>query len=327
MDDKKQKRVYIAWFPFSAPSDSMAYHVGAKAYHIHYFKKRRMLLAPFKYILASFKTLGVLYKERPDIIFVMNPPVFTVLIGWFYCRVNKSRYVVDTHSGIFTSTRWRFFLPLYRYLAKRALMNMLHNKPQADEVEGWGAPSMVLEPGPIQTTTDRNYPFRFGFNVVIISTYDEDEPIFEVIEAAKQLTEINFYITGNLQRAPQNLSKHTPDNVLLTDFLTRKDFLALLKGCDIAVCLTTADNTHQWGALEALEFARPIITSDWPVLRDYFSNGTIHIDNTGKSLAAAIEQMRDDYSFYLKGIENLRKEQRTHWDARFLKLIEILEKG
>jgi glycosyltransferase involved in cell wall biosynthesis len=304
----------------------MAIHVGARAYHIHYFKKRRMLLAPIKYILASFKTLLVLYKERPDIIFVMNPPVFAVLIVWLYCRVNKSKYVVDTHSGIFTAARWRFFLPLYRFLAKQALMNMLHNKPQADEVAGWGAPSMVLEPGPIQTTTDRTYPFRPGYNVVIISTYDEDEPVLEVIEAARQLPDINFYITGSLQRAPRDILKHTPANVLLTDFLAREDFLALLKGSDVAVCLTTANNTHQWGALEAMEFARPIITSDWPVLRNYFSKGTVHVDNTASSLVVAIQQIRSDHSSYLKGIENLRKEQRANWDARFSKLIGLLER-
>jgi len=322
---KKKKRVYIAWFPFSAPSESMANHVGAKAYHIHYFKKRRKIIAPFKYILASFKTLFVLYKERPDIIFVMNPPIFAVLVVWFYCCLKKSKYVVDTHSGIFTSNPWRYFLPLYRFLAKQALTNMLHNNPQAHEVASWGAPSMVLEPGPIQTTIDRVYPFRLGFNVVIISSYDQDEPIFEVIEATRQLPDINFYITGSLQRAPQVITKHIPANVVLTDFLARKDFLALLKGCDVAVCLTTANNTHQWGALEALEFERPIITSDWPVLRDYFSNGTLHVDNTTISLVTAIEQMRGDHSYYLKGIKNLRKKQRANWDARFSKLIGLLE--
>ena len=325
MTNQKQKRVYISWFPFSAPSDSMAKHVGARAYHIHFFKKRLMVTAPIKYVLASFKTLLILYKKCPDIIFVMNPPIFAALIVWMYCCVKKSKYVVDTHSGIFTARRWRYFLPLYRFLARRALMNMLHNEPLANEVASWKAPSIVLEPGPILPSTNNDYPFRPGFNVVIISSYDPDEPIYEVTKAARRLPGVNFYITGNLQRAPRDISNHIPDNVVLTDFLARKSFLALLKGCDIATCLTTDDNTHQWGALEALEFERPIITSDWPVLRDYFSKGTVHVDNTATSLVKAIELMRNNYSYYLKEIVNLRKERRSNWEERFSKLVGILE--
>ena len=98
-----------------------------------------------------------------------------------------------------------------------------------------------------------------------------------------------------------------------------------MKGCDIATCLTTDDNTHQWGALEALEFERPIITSDWPVLRDYFSKGTVHVDNTATSLVKAIELIRNNYSYYLKEIVNLRKERRSNWEERFSKLVGILE--
>jgi len=325
MTNKIQKRVYIAWFPFSAPSECMAKHLGARAYHIHYFKKRRLFISPVKYVLASFKTLFALYKERPDIIFVQNPPVFAVVIVWLYCCLKNSKYVVDTHSGIFTARRWRIFLPLYRFLAKRALMNMLHNTPLAREVKSWKAPSIVLEPGPILTAPDRAFPFHPGFNVLIICSFDPDEPIYEVVEAARHLPDVNFYITGSLQRAPQNLSKQIPENVMLTDFLDREDFLALLKGCDVATCLTTDDNTHQWGALEALEFERPIITSDWPVLRDYFSRGTIHVNNTAMALVEGIERVRSNHSHYLEEIKTLKEELHTNWEARFSKLKELLD--
>ena len=326
MVNMSQKRVYIVWFPFSAPSESMANHVGAKAYHIHFFKKRRKITAPIKYLLASFKTIYVLLKERPDIIFVMNPPIFPVLIVWLYCCLGRSNFVVDTHSGIFTASPWKYFLPLYKFLSRRALMNMVHNEPQAREVAGWNAPSIVLEPGPIQTTNNRVYQFKPGFNVVIISSYDGDEPIFEVIEAAKQLPNVNFYITGSIQRAPKDLAKHISANVVLTDFLAREDFLALLKGCDIATCLTTADNTQQWGALEALELERPIITSNWQVLREYFKRGTVHVNNTSGSIINAIELIRNNHSYYLKEIKSLRKEIRADWDKRFSQLENVLGK-
>jgi hypothetical protein len=194
-------------------------------------------------------------------------------------------------------------------------------------VAGWDAPSIVLEPGPIQTNNGSEYSFQPGFNVVIISSYDEDEPIFEVIEAARQLPGVNFYVTGSIQRAPQNITKHVPANVVLTDFLAREDFLALLKGCDVATCLTTADNTHQWGALEALELERPIITSNWQVLKDYFPKGTVHVDNTSASIVKAIELIQNNHSYFLKEIKNLRQERRADWNKRFTQLQETLEKA
>jgi glycosyltransferase involved in cell wall biosynthesis len=325
MVDYKQKRVYISWFPFSSPSESMANHLKAKSYHIYYFKRHQKILTPLKYILASFKTLSVLYKEHPDIIFVENPPIFAVLIVWLYCVIHKSKYIVDTHSGAFTVKRWVVFLGLYRFLAKRAMMNVLHNEPIEHKMASWGAPTMTLEPAPAESRVDRAYPFRKGFNVVLISTYAGDEPVFEAIEAARRLSGVNLYITGNLQQAPKSIIEQHPDNVVLTDFLPENDYLALLKGCDVAMCLTKNDNTMQWGALEALEFGRPIIISDWPILKKFFSKGTAYVNNTTKSIMKAVDQIRNNQSLYLRDIRNLRKERRTNWYRRFTKLLDLVE--
>jgi glycosyltransferase involved in cell wall biosynthesis len=325
MTNQKQKRVYISWFPFSSPSESMANHLKAKSYHIYYFKRHQKILTPLKYMLASFKTHIVLQMERPDIIFVENPPIFAVLIVWLYCLINKSKYIVDTHSGAFTVKRWAVFLNLYRFLAKRALMNVLHNEPIERKMADWKAPTMTLEPAPVESRADRVYPFRRGFNVVLISTYAGDEPVTEAIEAASRLPGVNLYITGNLQQAPKSIVEHHPDNVVLTDFLPQSDYIALLQGCDVVMCLTKNDNTMQWGALEALEFERPIITSDWQILRDFFPKGAVHVDNSTKSIMKAIDQIRKNQSVYLRGIKTLREERRTIWTERFSKLVDLVE--
>ena len=34
------------------------------------------------------------------------------------------------------------------------------------------------------------------------------------------------------------------------------------------------------GSFEAASLAIPLIVSDWPILRDYFSLGTVHVPNT-----------------------------------------------
>jgi len=80
----------------------------------------------------------------------------------------------------------------------------------------------------------------------------------------------------------------------------------------------------QCGAHEALEFERPIITSDWPVLRQFFSKGTIHIDNSAASLVKAIEEMRLNYFSYLEQVKGLREERRADWQKRFSNLLKVL---
>lgn len=323
MNTKKRKIVYITWFDFSTRSDGIAHHLGANSYHFRDLKRLKHVFALLKYILASFKTLIVLHKESPEVIFVENPPIFAVLVVWFYCMLCRTHYVVDTHSAAFTCRRWIFFLWLYRFLAKHALTNVLHNEPLAQIVTNWCAPAIVLEDAP-QLYTDRKYPFGKGFNVVVVCIYSNDEPIYEVIKAARRLRNVNFYITGNLKNAPKEIKMIVPRNVILTDYLAQEDYVGLLKGCDIVVSLTTNDNTMQCGAHEGLELGRPIITSNWPVLKKYFLKGTIHIDNTASSLVTAIKNMRAEHSRYLNEIRILREERRIMLQKKLSKLFELL---
>lgn len=323
MRTKKLKIVYISWFDFSTRSDGIAYHLGANSYHFRDLKRLTHVFALIKYIVASFKTLMVLHKEKPDVIFVENPPIFAVLFVWLCCKLYGNHYVVDTHSATFTSKRWSAFLWLYRFLARQALTNILHNEPLAQFVKNWGAPAMVLEDAP-QLHTDRKYLFRRGFNVVVVCTYHGDEPINEVIEAASRLQNVNFYITGNIKDAPKNIKRIVPNNVILTDYLPQEDYIALLMGCDVVICLTANDNTMQCGAHEALELGRPIITSNWPVLKEYFSKGTIYVDNTAPSLVKAIEKMEVKHNHYLDEIKILKEEHRTMFQEKLLRLHRLL---
>lgn len=325
MKSDMPKIIFISWFSFSSRSDNLAYYLGAPSYHIRFFKKKRKIYAILKYLLASIKTWILLRQGQPDIIFVMNPPIFAVAAVWIYCVLKKSQYVVDTHSAAFTAKRWAFFLWLYRFLAKRALMSLLHNEPLRKRVASWGAPAMTLEDGPPRLETSGIFPFRKGFNVVMVSSFGGDEPLDEVIKAAESLPDVNFYITGKIDWAPKEILAHHPQNVIFTNYLKTEDFNALLIGCDVVISLTKNDNTMQCGAFEALEAGRPIITSDWPVLRAYFPKGTIHIDNSASSLLKAIEEIRHHHCQYLEEITSLRGHLREIWRNKFSFLLDILQ--
>jgi glycosyltransferase involved in cell wall biosynthesis len=81
----------------------------------------------------------------------------------------------------------------------------------------------------------------------------------------------------------------------------------------------------QCGDYEAMELGRPIITSNWPVLREYFSKGTIHIDNTVNSLVNAITEIHNNHTYYSEQIKILREERQSTWEKQLSDLKEILE--
>jgi glycosyltransferase involved in cell wall biosynthesis len=285
-----------------------------------------MLNAPLRYFLESFKTMKILGKEKPDVVFVQNPPVFAVLIVWLYCGLNRARYVVDTHSGAFTYKRWASFLWLYRFLARRATMNILHNEALSMRVAAWDAPTIVLDRVPFNFESNRSFNFGKGFNVVVVNTFGADEPTGEVLEAARRMPFVNFYVTGHISQASYVLASGAANNVTFTDYLPDADYAALLKGSDVVICLTNHDDTMQHGALEALALGRPLITSNWPLLQRTFAKGTLHVDNTSTSLIRAIKHIRANYSYYEDGIMTLREEFRASWSERVSRLLALLEK-
>jgi hypothetical protein len=113
--------------------------------------------------VQGVETFLVLLKKRPDVIFVQNPPIFAALVVWFYCLFTSANFVTDTHTGAFDRWRWKRFLWLYRFLGRRATMNILHNEPLSRKVVEWDLPAISIGDFPFHLTSDRVYPFCKGF--------------------------------------------------------------------------------------------------------------------------------------------------------------------
>ena len=84
---------------------------------------RSKVSLPFRWISQVIKTLALLYRERPAVVFVMTPPVVACLPIFLYARLARISYVIDAHSGAFIDERWRRMLdelrvsaPYYRYV-------------------------------------------------------------------------------------------------------------------------------------------------------------------------------------------------------------------
>jgi glycosyltransferase involved in cell wall biosynthesis len=299
-----------------------------KVYFIYSTKRRGLLAAPYKYTYQAIHTLRLLFQKRPQVVFVQSPPSYALLFVYIYCVLAGANFVVDAHSDAFQRAIWTRPAWLYRFLARKAVATIVTNEYFAQALQEWGARAMVVRDIPTDFPMDDSFQGLNGrFSVVVISTFAADEPLEEVLDAAASLEEIDFYVTGKKSRANEDVLAQAQANVHFTDFLPDESYYALLSSGDAVMCLTTRDHTMQRGACEALSLGKPIITSDWPILRNYFHEGTVHVPNTAEGIRQGVRQMQGAYQSYHTGIVDLQKQQQQEWASKTEQLASLIQEA
>src|SRR5262245_11551881 len=301
---------FITWYPYCRRSDALAEQLGARSYLVHYLKFKAPAVAPLKYILQTLRTLWILCTDRPSVVLVANPPVVAPMVVWMLSRLLGYSFVVDSHSGAFQHSRWRWSLPLQKFLARRALATVVTNDHMAMEVRGWGARVELVQDIALNLDPEGRQARRGSFHVVFVCTYSVDEPLEEAAEAARLLPDVEFTWTGDPRYAPAGLRENLPANVRLAGFLPDADYLALLRGADAILVLTREDHTMQRGGYEAMSLEKPLITSDWPLLREVFARGTVHVDNTAAAIASAVARIRASPESWRREMAAQRRDRR-----------------
>lgn len=321
--EEKDKWLAISWAPYSRRSEVFARELKGKHYCIHYLRFKSPPHAPIKYILQAGRTLQVLFKERPSAIHVQMPPFVSGLVVDLYCRMTGTKLVLDYHSAAFEPF-WDWALPVQKYLARRASANIVTNQHWAEIIDSWQAKSLILGDAFLDLPVGSEYPVSEKFNIAYISTYSFDEPLEEVIEACRGNHDLHLYITGNPNQVKPKLLKLIPSNVTLTGFLPENKYIGLLRSVDGVMALTTRDHTLQRGGCEAVAVGQPLITSDWPFLRDFFNLGTVHVENNSESIKAGIEILMRDHEKLREGVSQLRNDGRLLWEYQLSELREQL---
>ena len=316
--------LFIAWHPYSRRGQLLSGKFQLKPYIIHSLK-RHYVLAPIRYVLETIKTFRVLMRERPRLVFVQNPPIFAAIVVYIYARLWKAKYIIDSHTIGLLAPWWKWSLPIHAFLSRRAIRTIVTNEHLKAMVDSWGASSFII--GDIPTTFPQGKPFAPNgqFNVAVINTFAPDEPLEEVLEAAATLPEIQFYVTGNPIRAKKSLFQNKPGNLQFTGFLPDEEYFGLMRAVQVIMVLTTEDHTMQRGACEAVSLGKPIITSDWPILREYFDKGTIHVDNSAPSIREAIIRMQGEKEKMESEVLILQQERRQEWQHKYSELTRIIE--
>jgi len=313
------KIVFLVWDRQSIRASGISKHIGAS---LHFLSTSRI-----SHPVLFIKTLKILRKESPRIIICQSPPVTCAFIAMVYkylfARMSKPKILIDVHTGAI-SKPWS--KNVSRLIMKHASVNIVINKEQQNFlIQNYHITPVVLE-DPIPDFTDillsakkqEGYKIeqKAIFNVVVISSFAFDEPLQAVFDAASELPDVYFYVTGDKKNADKKLLIKKSDNVIITGFLDYNTYVDLLQKVDVIMDLTTDNKSMVGGAFEAVALEQPLITSNWIPLRRYFNKGTIYINNSSDDIRKAIMFAMTKKEELSKEMHQLKIERMKEWKEK-----------
>lgn len=325
MTRDRPKTVFISWADDCSRSDTIARELGGKSFMVYSaFWGSNYVTILFKYTVQFFRTVFILVRERADIVFVMTPPTIACLPVWCFCKVSKLKYVIDAHTGSFLLPPWSRLTGLHRFFSKSALATIVTNDKLANIVSDWGAKALIVPDVPVSFADIEEFDLQPGCCMAYINSFTIDEPLNLLLEAATRVPNVTIYITGDTSNCSENILRDAPKNVIFTGFLSRAAYAGLVVGCQSVICLTNLDYTMQRGAYEAIYLGKPVITSNFGVLRDNFPVGTVFVDNDVTSIVDGIKEMMRDSDKYQVEARELRDAKYRRWSVILRKLNSLL---
>jgi glycosyltransferase involved in cell wall biosynthesis len=280
----------IAWSVISERSEDIARALGGESRCFYDLSVVNRRLVPLRYLLSGVRTLLYLARRRPRAVVVTNPPIAPGLIAFLYGRLFGATLVLDSHPSSFDPRMHAELarqLPAHRWLTRRAAATLVTGAALAGKVQSWGGMPIEFHEAPPnwRLPLPRNVGPRP--RVLTIGVFAADEPVAEVLEAAKQLPEYTFAITGDVRRCPSGVRATAPPNVEFTGFLKDADYRRALERADAVLSLTCRPDAASRASYEAVYASRPLVTSDFPLSRELFPYA-VHVRNEPDAIAAGV---------------------------------------
>jgi glycosyltransferase involved in cell wall biosynthesis len=316
----------VAWTRFQPRTSALASALGGKArFFSDGFAGPRVAIRPLSYVIKAFQTWGVLSRDDPQTVLVITPPVFAPFVVWLWCVVHGRPLVVDCHTGAFHSRKWAWARPLHKWLLRRVRVVLLHTEELEAMVSAWGARAMVL-PDDLPNRSEASLPApAAGRRVVIAGSFDSNEPVADVIEAARLLPDVEFRFTGDPSLLAEKLRAGSPANVVFTGYLAYPVFLGELLAADVVGVFSTDPRIMNRAAFEAVGLGRALVLSDLPGLRGRFGNAALFSSNEPAAIAAAISRALDTEDELANRSLALDTELRAQRESAVARLRSIID--
>lgn len=252
-----------------------------------------------RYVRLGVQTLRLLAQQRPRVLYVQNPSlILSVLVLAARPFLGRYKVIMDAHNEAvapFTHAYWPV-TSLSRYALRTADVTIVTNAALADQVRQLGGTPHVLPdrlptpPFPPTAPPRLDGPLR----VMVVATYAADEPIAEIIEAARMLgDDYQLSITGRETKLPAEQRARLPANVRQTGFLSEEAYWELMRDSHIVLDLTLKPNCLVCGAYESLALLRPMVLTGNPATVDLFGKVALFPgEHDAKSIADCLQRSR-----------------------------------
>ncbi|MET4024631.1 glycosyltransferase involved in cell wall biosynthesis [Marinobacter sp. MBR-99] len=291
-----------------------------------------------RYAESLLRTFRLIRSEKPQVVFCQNPSIVLSLFCVLFKNFLSYAVVVDEHNaGLFPLDGQKKLLNwIARYIVRKADAVIVTNDSLAEICSDWsGRPIVMEDPLPdfkeeyaITQKVKKNMVVCAGrpFELLFICTWAPDEPYMNVLQAAKSFSKdaLRITITGNHRNKIDPLA--VPDNVHLTGFLSKSDYVNHLAKADGVLVLTTRQDCLNCGAYEAVSLLKPGILSDTSALRGYFASGFVFTDNSAENLVECIKLLMEQARSLRAGVRDLKKACENNDIANYSKIREFLEK-
>jgi len=275
-----------------------------------------------RYIESIFKTIVILRREEPEVVFAQNPSTLLALLLILIKRFYMKMLILDSHnSGIFLlEGRYALLNKISCWIQKKADLTLVTNDGLRREIERNGGRACVLLDRIPKIDGSRSLALRPGWSVAYVCSFSKDEPFLKVIDAARSLQQsgVTIYFTGSyLGKVDINL---LPANIMMMGFLADPDYWGLLETCDLVMDLTTRDDCLVCGAYEGIAAGKPLILSATKATMTVFNKGCVHVENNVASICDGILTSITNYADKVKEIKELRNDLERKWQVDIEKL-------
>ncbi|MGE7877218.1 glycosyltransferase [Peribacillus muralis] len=257
----------------------------------------------FYYLKYFINDLQLLVEKKPKRIFVQTPPSHSLLAPIIYKKIiNKEALIIcDLHNAM-TREPWLKRLGTQRLLSDCDLIichnevvysNILNNK--LFKIFNYNN-LVILEdktPKLKKNFHQDNHKKQTNEPVVFFpASFNNDEPINEVIKAAELLPNYKIIMTGNSSKLKRNFNieiENLPSNVLITGWITTEEYKRTLNECDILLGLTIFNDIQMSVSNEGLGAEKVMVLSETETLRLIYKDGAQYCENNASSIAENIQ--------------------------------------
>lgn len=315
---------FVAWTSRSGRAEDIAHALDGRPAVLSPSVPKRLpavSAALLRYALSLLAMLRVLLRQRPRVVVATNPPIIPVIVAAVYARATGGRFVMDSHPTAFGAKGHRVsqrLQPLHRWLARRAAAVLVTIDERAEQVDSWGGRGLLVHEPPVA--------FPHGEpadqpTVLFVGTFASDEPVREVVEAARLLPEVHVQVTGDPARCPLDLRSDAPPNVDFVGYLDPRAYRHAVASAHVVLTLTTEPSSVMRSAYEAVYAGTPLVVSDTPALREFFPEA-LHSPNTAAGIAGTVSAALGDLDRLRAGAQAARAVQTARWQQQLAELRE-----